>query len=280
LQRAGFALPVADAAKKTVTYATAFHLIADLRAMGEGNALQNRSRRATPRALFPEAARIYAEAYPGDDGRIAATFKSAGVHRIHVVRGYKKDAVALPGLHYVDNDRYADTGELHSLALALETLGPAEGTLFVSYGDVLFRRHSLELLVENEADLAIVVDTNWKESANLGRDADLVRCSSPPSRRSFSEPVVMRRMARDLVPEECHGEWIGLLKVGSRARSPLQELTAEILASSESPRPQVSQLLNRMVDSGLEVQVVFTAGNWLDVDSLYDVIQANQFKGR
>lgn len=75
LQRAGFALPVADAAKKTVTYATAFHLIADLRAMGEGNALQNRSRRATPRALFPEAARIYAEAYPAAEGRIAATFE-------------------------------------------------------------------------------------------------------------------------------------------------------------------------------------------------------------
>lgn len=75
LQRAGFALPVADSAKRTVTYATAFHLIADLRAMGEGNALHSRSRRATPRALFPEAARIYAESYPAPEGRIAATFE-------------------------------------------------------------------------------------------------------------------------------------------------------------------------------------------------------------
>jgi SAM-dependent methyltransferase len=75
LQRAGFALPVADAAKKTVTYATAFHLIADLRAMGEGNALHSRSRRTAPRALFPEAARLYAETYQAGDGRIAATFE-------------------------------------------------------------------------------------------------------------------------------------------------------------------------------------------------------------
>jgi uncharacterized protein YqjF (DUF2071 family) len=76
LQRAGFALPVADAIKQTVTYATMFHLIADLRAMGEGNALARRSRRATPRALFPEAAARYAGAYPAGDGRIAATFES------------------------------------------------------------------------------------------------------------------------------------------------------------------------------------------------------------
>ncbi|MDW4549198.1 methyltransferase domain-containing protein [Defluviimonas sp. D31] len=75
LQRAGFALPVADAARKTVTYRTAFHLISDLRAMGEGNALSSRPRRAAPRALFPEAARIYAESYPAVDHRIAATFE-------------------------------------------------------------------------------------------------------------------------------------------------------------------------------------------------------------
>lgn len=75
LQRAGFALPVADAAKKTVTYATAFHLIADLRAMGEGNALTVRPRRIAPKALFPEAARLYAASFPADGNRIAATFE-------------------------------------------------------------------------------------------------------------------------------------------------------------------------------------------------------------
>lgn len=75
LQRAGFALPVADAVRRTVTYATMFHLIADLRAMGEGNALAARSRRATPRALFPAAAELYAESFPAGGGRVAATFE-------------------------------------------------------------------------------------------------------------------------------------------------------------------------------------------------------------
>ncbi len=74
LQRAGFALPVADSVSKTVTYRTAFHLIADLRAMGESNALDQRSRKPVPRDLFPEAARLYAEHFPVPGGRIAATF--------------------------------------------------------------------------------------------------------------------------------------------------------------------------------------------------------------
>jgi len=75
LQRAGFALPVADAAPLTVTYETPLHLMRELRAMGEGNALAARPRHFAPRALFAEAARIYAEAYGTPDGRIPATFE-------------------------------------------------------------------------------------------------------------------------------------------------------------------------------------------------------------
>lgn len=74
LQRAGLALPVADSLAKTVTYRSAFHLIADLRAMGESNALAARSRRPLPRRFFPEAAELYAAHFPAADGRIAATF--------------------------------------------------------------------------------------------------------------------------------------------------------------------------------------------------------------
>ncbi len=213
-------------------------------------------------------------------GRIAATFKSAGVHRIHVVRGYRKEAVTVPGLLYVDNDRYESTGELHSLALALEAIEASEGNLYVCYGDVLFRRHALELLVESPAELTLVVDSNWQESANLGRDADFVHCSSPPSRRAFSEPVLLRRMDAELEAEGRHGEWIGLMKIAPRAQGAVRELTAELLASAQGARPQLSQLLNRLVAGGMEVQVAYTAGNWLDVDSLYDVIQAGRFGGR
>lgn len=75
LQRAGFALPVADSFTKTVLYRDAFHLMRDLRAMGEGNALANRLRRPTSRAVLARAAAIYAETYATPDGMIRATFE-------------------------------------------------------------------------------------------------------------------------------------------------------------------------------------------------------------
>lgn len=208
---------------------------------------------------------------------IAGTFKSAGVHRIHVVRGYKKEAVVLPGLAYVDNDRHETTGELHSLALALEALEVDEGALYVCYGDVLFRRHALELLVESTADVTLVVDSHWQESANLGRAADFVNCSVPPTRRAFHQPVLLRRIDGALAEGERHGEWIGLAKVTPRAMAAVREAVADILGGARGAKPELSELWNRLVDGGLEIQVAYTAGNWLDVDSLYDVIQAGKF---
>lgn len=77
LQRAGLALPVADRLPRTVTYADAFALMADLRAMGETNALADRHRAPVPRRLFLRMAEIYAARFPapGDPARIRATFE-------------------------------------------------------------------------------------------------------------------------------------------------------------------------------------------------------------
>ena len=75
LQRAGFALPVADADTIPVTYASAFHLMRDLRGMGETNAVIERRRTPTPRALFARAAEIYAARFAGADGRVHARFQ-------------------------------------------------------------------------------------------------------------------------------------------------------------------------------------------------------------
>jgi SAM-dependent methyltransferase len=74
LQRAGFALPVADVDVLTVRYDSMWALMKDLRAMGATNALAERSRRPAPRELFLRAAEIYAERFADGDGRVRATF--------------------------------------------------------------------------------------------------------------------------------------------------------------------------------------------------------------
>ena len=75
LQRAGFALPVADMMPLTASYETALHLMRDLRAMGEANAMDARRKTFTPRAVIGQAAFIYHDAFGTPDNRIPATFE-------------------------------------------------------------------------------------------------------------------------------------------------------------------------------------------------------------
>ena len=75
LQRAGFALPVADATPVTASYVNAFHLMHDLRKMGENNALAQRIKHPTRRNVLTEAACIYADNFRNAENRVDATFE-------------------------------------------------------------------------------------------------------------------------------------------------------------------------------------------------------------
>ncbi len=74
LQRAGFALSVADVERTQVRYRVFSTLIRDLRALGETNALEQRSRKFLRRDVLAAALAQYAERHAELDGRLCATF--------------------------------------------------------------------------------------------------------------------------------------------------------------------------------------------------------------
>ncbi len=75
MQRAGFALPVADKITLTASYESIFHLAHDLRRMGETNALALRKRSFEKKEMFRVADEIYKEHFSDEAGRIVATFE-------------------------------------------------------------------------------------------------------------------------------------------------------------------------------------------------------------
>ncbi|WP_343560490.1 methyltransferase domain-containing protein [Kiloniella sp. b19] len=74
LQRAGFALPVADFDTLSVTYASALELMKDLRGMGEANAVLARRKTLMRKETLFRAAELYHERFSDGEGRITASF--------------------------------------------------------------------------------------------------------------------------------------------------------------------------------------------------------------
>ncbi|MBN9540913.1 MAG: SAM-dependent methyltransferase [Alphaproteobacteria bacterium 65-37] len=80
LQRAGFALPVADSETIDVEYENALALMRDLSAMGESNLVVERRRQATRRATLLRAAELYGERFALPSGRVVASFEVLFLH--------------------------------------------------------------------------------------------------------------------------------------------------------------------------------------------------------
>lgn len=80
LQRAGFALPVADSETIEVEYDNALALMRDLGAMGESNLVVERRRGLARRATLLRAAEIYGERFALPSGRVAASFEVLFLH--------------------------------------------------------------------------------------------------------------------------------------------------------------------------------------------------------
>jgi SAM-dependent methyltransferase len=75
LQRAGFALPVADSDSYVVRYNSPLDLMHDLRRMSATNALLARRRTPLRRATLIRTAEIYAQRFAEPDGCVRATFE-------------------------------------------------------------------------------------------------------------------------------------------------------------------------------------------------------------
>lgn len=210
-------------------------------------------------------------------GHIVSAYNGAGIKQITVVRGYLGDAIDLPGLTYVTNPEYSDTGELLSLACALQADPDNSRDLFVSFGDVIFKKYVLDLLSEQDDDLVIAVDTEWKDSANRGRAADYVRCSEAHSRNDFYSRIILEQAAENIPENYIHGEWMGLLLVKAAGLPGFRQMVDKMVAESEYRRAKLYHVLSELVRGGEEIRVVYTTGHWLDVDSLEDVVKAARF---
>ncbi|MDH3294594.1 MAG: NTP transferase domain-containing protein, partial [Acidimicrobiia bacterium] len=209
---------------------------------------------------------------------IVDAYNSIGVKDVTVVRGYRKDTFDLANVRYADNDDYEITGELVSLARGLEAL-PAEsseGNLLISYGDVMFNKFVPQTVLDAPSDLVVNVDIDWSASGEPSSgSADLVECTAPYSRRSFSSLVGLKRVSAKGDLDNVHGEWMGFLKVAPAAQSMVRRLITELVDTD--PLAGVPELLNVLIERGQFVEVIYTSGHWLDVDNITDVLRASSF---
>ena len=208
---------------------------------------------------------------------IVDAYNTMGIKDIVVVRGYKKEAVNLPNLTYIDNDDFADTGELCSLLKALQsTRGCAHNTL-ISYGDVLFNKYIPQALCQEVDDCTIFVDSNWQEQSGYARLGGFTSCTIPNSRKAFHSKVYLKEIGSEIARDSIHGIWMGFLKVSPSAVGHFRDIISGMLVDPQNRKAGIPDLLRELLKRRYPIRVLYTVGHWLDINSLDDVVQAGHF---
>ncbi|MDA0823485.1 MAG: phosphoenolpyruvate mutase [Proteobacteria bacterium] len=209
--------------------------------------------------------------------RLVDKCKKRGIDDITVVAGYKAESIDVSGINKVINTEFASTGELASLACALETF---TDDMVIMYGDLLFRSYILRDLIENDAPLTIVVDSAGEEEESLTGAKDYAFCSEPDDRSMWGQAVNLQHIASlRLVngDETACGRWIGMIRVKGSGRQWLVDALQTLQTSDNFAELGMPDLLNFMLESGREVRVWYIHGHWLDVNSLADLERAGNF---
>ncbi|MDG2333284.1 MAG: phosphoenolpyruvate mutase [Myxococcota bacterium] len=203
--------------------------------------------------------------------KMLQSMRAEGIKDISVVRGYRPEALAPAGAKFFDNPDWEENGELGSLAVARDAI---RGDTVIAYGDVVFKRYILHLLLSSDAPITLVVDGS-RSFLESGRSVDRVKVSGPaPSAYDESENW-LEAASEGLAEDMTHGEWIGMLRVRGEGVESFQEALDSTLARPGSGQLDLCALLDEIAQADPRaIRVIYIHGGWIDINSLADVARS------
>ena len=201
-------------------------------------------------------------------GRCLDSLRDAGIRQAVLVTGYRADMIeafvrerGYSEVRFVSNPDFATTNTAGSLHLALRTV---DDDVLVINGDVLFDPAVLADLLAAPKSNSVVVD----------REIPL----GPENVKVMAEDGRVTRIGKDLDPDLCLGEAIGLNKIGRPLLPELVRIYSEL-----ERRGERYHFFEKGFDSlsgdggGPSFGLTFTRGRpWVEIDTLEDFAHAER----
>ncbi|OGL68829.1 phosphoenolpyruvate mutase [Candidatus Uhrbacteria bacterium RIFCSPLOWO2_01_FULL_47_24] len=225
---------------------------------------------ARPKAMLPVGGKPIL-------ARLVEDFRSHNIRDITVVAGYRPETINIDGIELLHNPDFEHSKDLATLACALQKV--KDNTL-IMYGDLLLRRYIVRDLLESDAPITIVVDSNVRQKITDKVKGDYVVCNVPDDRSIFrpdAHLVKCLNNAADNPSLQAHGQWIGALLVSGTGQELFKESIKRLQSRPDFSTLSVTDLLDDLVAVGHPPRIMYVSGNWLDVNNLPDVERASAF---
>ena len=213
--------------------------------------------------------------------RQLSVLKSEGLSDIVMVGGYKADMLKREGIKLKLNPQYHRTNMVWTLFSAEEEL---EGDVIVSYGDIVYSREILQKLLRSKADISVTIDKDWEAYWRLRNENPLDDAETLKLRE---DGTISEIGQKPKALNEIEGQYMGLMKFSARGAEIIKKTFHSAtkkgdLAGKEIKSSYMTDLLQAVIDSDINVMSIPINGNWVEIDTVEDVrsiVTKNRLKG-
>ncbi|MFH1607949.1 MAG: phosphonopyruvate decarboxylase [archaeon] len=207
--------------------------------------------------------------------------KKNGINDISVVVGYKKEKIIEAtkdfNLKFYLNPRYSETGVLESLYCAREEL---ESPFILLMGDVYIEEEVIKNLLQDNNDFCIVVDNFKKIQYGIEESYESYHGEriEKGSTKVLIERGIIKKISKELGPEETSGETVGILKFSKTGSNEFIGRIKNLIESGEiSKFPSPSFLLRRLIEEGNTINSILSKRECAEIDHPEDLEEAKEY---
>ena len=210
--------------------------------------------------------------------RQISVLKKMGIEEIVVITGPYAEKFPSIDVTYVNDQNHDEHDILGSLIVAKDYI---KGDTVITYSDILFDAITSEQIIQQECDIGVVIDMDWKK-AYEGRtfhpltEAENVLLSDDKNILKIQKNIKSR--------EENIGEFLGLIKLSSHGSKIFTDKFEYLLTNhigtfhdaASLKKAYITDFIQELVDSKIFVTPILISGKWCEIDTNQDLERAQK----
>jgi len=206
-------------------------------------------------------------------------FHSHNINDITIVTGYRGEIIDIPDVNYVKNENYETTNMNESLFCALE---PSNSPVLVTYSDIVFEQKIIQQMLEITDGIRLAVNLNWKK---YYQNRSMHSLSEAENVLVENERIlqIRKNISKSLQNQQI-GEFLGIMMLSSDHVKILLERYSYLKKnhigtfhnSSSLSNAYITDMLQEIINCGINVNPVFTEGRWFEIDTPEDLKNAEK----
>jgi len=201
-------------------------------------------------------------------------FQKNQLSDITIITGPNKQKFELKNVNYIQDYKFQDHDVLGSLMAAKPIIN---NDILTSYSDIIFDEKILKSMIEFTGDIGLAVDLDWEKNY-VNRDQH-PKSEAENVLINGNEILEIRKNILECKKNEKIGECLGLMKLSRKGSKVFLDKYSELEVSHQgkfhnSPsleKALVSDMLQELIDSKINVEPIYISGKWCEIDTPQDL---------